>query len=206
MKKKQKGVFEYLGIPGIVSMIGLGVSWLAVVLLLQNLPFLAIAFAIIAFFLDYLDGYIARKIHKESEFGRLLDSSSDFLNYLIFSALLFWIYISPNPLGIFVGFLIIATGAFRLVRFNIEGFEVKNNQLYYTGIIVCFISLTAIVLFFVQQFYPQIISVIAAPIMIVVSFLQITRIPLKKTNTYGFWLILALILLIISLGLQVWHK
>jgi CDP-diacylglycerol--serine O-phosphatidyltransferase len=206
MSKNKKGIFEYLGIPGTISMIGLGFSWLALILLLQNLPFLAITFAIVAFFLDYLDGFIARRMHKDSEFGKLLDSSSDVLNYLIFSALLFCIYIAPNPLGIFVGFIIIASGVFRLARFNVEGFDVKNNQLYYSGIIVCFTSLTAIVLFFIQQFYPQIISIFAVPIMIIISLLQITRIPLKKTNTYGFWLILALLLLIISLGFQLWKK
>ena len=206
MSKKQKGVFEYLGIPGIISMLGLGAGWLAVVLLLQNLPFLAIAFAIIAFFLDCLDGFVARKIKKESDFGRQLDGSFDFFNYLVFSALLFWKYISPNPLGVFVGFLILATGAFRLIRFNIEGFVVKNNQLYYSGIIVCHVSLTAIVLFFVQQFYPQLIAIIATPVMVIVSLLQVSRIPMKKTGTYGFWLTLAFILLVISLGLQIWHK
>lgn len=206
MSNQQKGVFEYLGLPGIVSMFGLAAGWIAVVLLLQNLPFLAISSAIIAFFLDCLDGYVARKTHKESEFGRQLDGSFDFLNYLVFSALLFWRYISPNPLGILVGFLILATGAFRLIRFNIEGFVVKNKQLYYSGIVVCHVSLTAIVLFFMQQFYPQIISFIAIPVMTIVSLLQVSRIPVKKTSTYGFWLTVAFVLLVISLGLQIWHK
>lgn len=206
MNKKQRGLFEYLGIPGIISMLGLGVGWLAIVLLLENLPFLAIAFTIIAFFLDCLDGYVARKIYKESEFGRQLDSTFDFFNYLTFSALLFWKYISPNLLGVLVGFLILATGAFRLIRFNVEGFAVKNNQLYYTGIVVCHISLTTIILFFIQQIYPQIISLIAVPVMIIVSLLQISRIPIRKTGTYGFWLTVAFILLIVSLGLQIWRK
>ncbi|KKQ53150.1 hypothetical protein A2865_02555 [Candidatus Woesebacteria bacterium RIFCSPHIGHO2_01_FULL_39_17] len=206
MKTEYKGVFDYLGLPGIISMFGLAAGWIAVVLLLQNLPFLAISSAIIAFFLDCLDGFIARKTHNESEFGRQLDGSFDFFNYLVFSALLFWKYLSPNLFGILVGFLILATGAFRLIRFNVEGFVIKNNQLYYAGIVVCHVSLTAIVLFFIQQFYPQIISIVAIPVMVTVSLLQISRIPVKKTRTYGFWLTLAFVLLIIALGFQIWHK
>ena len=206
MSKKQKSVFEYLGLPGLISMFGLAAGWLAVVLLLQNLPFLAITFAIIAFFLDCFDGYVARKTHTASEFGRQLDGSLDFFNYLVFSALLFWRYISPNPLGIIVGFFILATGVFRLIRFNVEGFVVRDNQLYYAGIVVCHVSLTAIVLFFIQQFYPQFIGTIAVPTMVIVSLLQISRIPVKKTDTYGLWLTLAFMLLIISLGFQLWQK
>lgn len=206
MNTKQKGIFEYLGIPGMISMLGLATGWIAVVLLLQELPFLAISAAIIAFFLDCLDGYVARKIHKESEFGRQLDGYFDFFNYLVFSALLFCKYISPNLLGMSVGFLVLATGTFRLVRFNVEGFVVKNNQLYYAGIVVCHVSLTAIILFFTQQFYPQAVSIIAVPVMVIISLLQVSRIPVKKTSMYGFWLIIALILLIVSLGFQLWHK
>jgi CDP-diacylglycerol--serine O-phosphatidyltransferase len=206
MNKKQKGIIEYLGIPGIISMFGLACGWLAVVLLLQNLPFIAIIFSIISFVFDCLDGYVARKMHKESEFGRQLDGSFDFFNYLVFSALLFWKYISPNLFGIIVGFLILATGAFRLIRFNIEGFVVKDNKLYYAGIVVCHILLTTVMLFLIQQFYPQVVSVIAIPVMVIVSFLQVTRIPVKKTGAYGFWLALAFALLVIFLELQIWHK
>src|SRR3972149_2661940 len=147
MKTEYKGVFDYLGLPGIISMFGLAAGWIAVVLLLQNLPFLAISSAIIAFFLDCLDGFIARKTHNESEFGRQLDGTFDFFNYSVFSALLFWKYVQPNYLGVIVGFVILATGAFRLVRFNIEGFVIKNHQHYYAGIVVCHITLTAVLLF-----------------------------------------------------------
>jgi phosphatidylserine synthase len=206
MIKKQKGIFEYLGIPGIISMLGLASGWLSIIFLLQNLPFIAIIFSTIAFFFDCLDGFIARKMHKESEFGRQLDGSFDFFNYLVFSALLFWKYISPNPLGIVVGFLILATGAFRLIRFNIEGFVMRNNKLYYAGIVVCHVLLATVILFLAQQFYPLIVNLIAIPTMIIVSLLQITRIPIKKTGTYSFWLTLALAILMISLGLQIWHK
>ena len=206
MNSKQKGVFEYLGLPGVISILGLAAGWMSVVRLLQNLPFLAISAAIIGFYLDCLDGYVARKTHKISEFGRQLDGTFDFFNYLVFAALLFWKYLSPNLLGILVGFLILATGAFRLIRFNVEGFVTKNNQLYYAGIVVCHVSLTAIILFFIQQFYPQIISIIAGPTMVIVSLLQISRILVKKTNAYGFWLTLAFILLVISLGFQTWQK
>lgn len=206
MNAKQKTFFQYLGIPGVISMLSLATGWLAIVFLIQNQPFLGITSAVIAFYLDCLDGYIARKIHKESVFGRQLDGMFDFFNYLIFSALLFWLYIQPNPLGVIVGFVILATGAFRLVRFNIEGFVVKNKQLYYSGIVVCHASLTAALLFIIKQFLPEFISIISIPTMLIVSGLQVSRILVKKSNTYHFWLSIAAVILIIALGFQIWQR
>jgi len=205
MKNSNEGIQQYMNIPNIISMIGLGTGWLALVLLIQGSPFLAIVLAIIAFYLDCLDGFVARKLHKESDFGRQLDGLFDFFNYSVFAALLFWKYISPSPLGIYVGYIILATGAFRLIRFNIEGFVVKNSQLYYAGIVVCHVSLTAITLFLVQQAYPQVAIVIAPIIMTIVSLLQVSRILVKKTNTYIFWLTLAFVLLVISITLHLWQ-
>lgn len=187
-------------------MLNLAAGWIAIVLLLEDLPFLAIISAIIAFYLDCLDGYVARKTRTESEFGRQLDSTIDFLNYILFAAILFWRYILPNPLGILVGFVILATGAFRLIRFNIEGFVTKKRKRYYAGIVVCHISLTTILLFMAQQFYPLIVTIISAPIMLLISTLQASRILIKKSGTYAFWLALAFVLLIISLKLHLWLK
>lgn len=206
MNDKQKTFFEYLGIPGIVSMLSLAAGWLAIVFLIQDRPLLGIASAVVAFYLDCLDGYIARKTRKESVFGRQLDGTFDFFNYLVFSALLFWKYIQPNLIGVIVGFVILATGAFRLVRFNIEGFVVKKNQLYYAGIVVCHVSLTAALLFITKQFFPEFISIISVPIMLIVSGLQVSRILVKKSNTYHIWLSIAAIILIIVLGLQIWQR
>lgn len=206
MSKVEKSFFEYLGIPGIISMSALVASWLAVILLLQNLPFLGIASAIISFFLDCLDGYVARKTHQESEFGRQLDGMLDFFNYLVFPALLFWKYLHPNLIGIMVGFIILATGSFRLIRFNIEGFVVIKGQIYYAGIVVCHILLTTVLLFIAQQFYPKVISFISVPIMLVVCYLQTSRILVKKSGTYHFWLMMALIIFAVALGIQIWQK
>lgn len=206
MNDKQKTPFQYLGIPGIISILSLAVGWLAIVFLIQNQPLLGIASAVIAFYLDCLDGYVARRTYKESVFGKQLDGTFDFFNYLVFSALLFWKYIQPNFLGVIVGFVILATGAFRLVRFNIEGFVVKNNQLYYAGIVVCHVSLAAALLFMLKQFFPEIISVISIPVMLIVSGLQVSRILVKKSNTYHFWLSIAAIILIVALGLQIWQR
>lgn len=205
MRDNNKNVLDYLNVPNIISMIGLGTGWLAIALLIQGFPFLAIVFAIIAFYLDCLDGLVARKMHKESEFGRQLDGLFDFFNYSVFSALLYWLYISPNALGVCIGFLILATGAFRLIRFNIEGFVVIESELYYAGIVVCHISLTAIVLYLCQQVSPQVVSIVAPVIIATMSLLQVSRILVKKTNTYVFWITLAMVLLAISFTLHIWQ-
>lgn len=206
MNPKHKSIAGYLGWPGLVSMLSLLVGWIAIVLLIMGFPLPAITASIAAFFLDCLDGAIARKTDKESDFGRQLDGMFDFLNYSGFSALLFWLYVSPNILGVAVGFFILATGAFRLTRFNIEGYVTKNGEYHYAGIVVCHISLTVIVLYFLQQFYPALVEIIAIPITLIISALQASRVLVKKTNFYHIWLSLAFLLLLVSLGLQLWPR
>ena len=203
---KQKGFFEYLGFAGLVSMLALAAGWMAIIFLFQNLPYVAIIFEVLAFYFDTLDGYVARKTRTVSEFGKLLDSTLDFFNYSVFSALLFWKFLLPNSIGILVGYIILSTGAFRLSRFNVEGFVIKNKQYYYSGIVVCHISLTVIILFFLKQIYPAIITFISTPIVIIISVMQISRIMTKKTSTYSFWLTIAFVILITSLFFQLWHK
>lgn len=206
MNKRYPSFFEYLGIPGFITLFSLWCGWLAIILILKNLPFHGIISAIVAFFFDCLDGYIARKTKTVSEFGRQLDGCVDFFNYLVFSSLLFWKYISPDNAGIVVGYIILATGSFRLIRFNIEGFVIKHNNLYYTGIVVCHVSLTTILLYFLLQFYPNVVHIIAVPVVLIVSCLQVSRIHIKKTNSYPFWLSVAFLLLLVSLFFILWHK
>lgn len=201
-----RSAWEYLRLPGIISLVCLAFSWAAITTLISGLPLVAIPLAVVAFFLDCLDGYVARRTNQASEFGRQLDGTIDFLNYSVFAALLFWLQIMPNFSGAVIGFIILATGAFRLIRFNIEGFVEKNGALYYAGIVVCHITLATSVLYYIQQFYPYITGIIAAPIIIVLSLAQASRILIKKTNFYKVWLGMAGVLLSFSVGMLVYSN
>ena len=201
-----KEIISFLGLAGFVSLLSLAATWVAIVFLIEGEPFLAIYSALAAFLLDSLDGYIARNRHTESVFGRQLDSMVDFLNYSVFSALLLLLYIAPNILGALVGFVIISTGALRLVRFNIEGLVQETGEKYYAGIVVCFLSFTAALLFLGKHFLPEITFWVASPILLALSILQLSRIKVRKTNMYPVWFTLAFLLLILTIWVDAWIK
>ena len=84
-------------------------------------------------FLDILDGTIARYLKTCSEFGKQLDSLSDFIGFGIAPAILMYNFINvefDNPILSYTTFLIPILSALRLAKYNSETTQKK----YFTGI------------------------------------------------------------------------
>ncbi|SOC20696.1 CDP-diacylglycerol--serine O-phosphatidyltransferase [Ureibacillus xyleni] len=81
----------------------------------------SVLFIFIAAFLDRYDGKVARKFNQESELGKQLDSMGDIISFGVAPALLMYENIMTDfgMAGMILTILYIATGAFRLARFNI---------------------------------------------------------------------------------------
>jgi len=93
-----------------------------------------------AFFLDGLDGRIARMTNTASDFGREMDSLADVISFGIAPAILAFawgVYFVDGSLGTglqhlhdigaFVSFLFLLCGAARLARFNVQKNPVPKN-------------------------------------------------------------------------------
>lgn len=191
----------YITLPTLITISVIALSWCALVLLVAGLPHWAIVTATVAFVFDGIDGWAARYFRQESSLGRILDSIGDFLNYSLFAALLTYLYIIPGVWGVFVGMIIVVTGAYRLARFTVEGFLREKTHLYYEGLIVCYLSLTAVLLYFAHSYYPYITSYVSGPLLIGASLLQVTRIKIRKTGLI-VWVLIAGIVAIIALKLE----
>lgn len=90
----------------------------------MNGHFVAAALAIFgAFFLDVMDGRVARWTRSESEFGAQYDSLSDMVAFGVAPALVAfcWALSSLNQGGWVVTFIYMACAALRLARFNTSG-------------------------------------------------------------------------------------
>lgn len=191
----------YITIPTMITLCVIALSWCALVLLVAGLPHWAIVAATVAFVFDGIDGWASRYFRQESPLGRILDSIGDFLNYSLFAALLTYLYIIPGVWGIFVGMIIVVTGAYRLARFTLEGFRREKNHLYYEGLIVCYLSLIAVILYFAHMYYPYSTSLVSGPLLIGASLLQVSRIKIRKTGTV-VWVLIAGVIAIIALKLE----
>ena len=183
--------------PNVISLMALFLSWMSIVILLSDRFYLSFSVVLIAFIMDALDGYVARRLKKESSFGRQLDGYVDVFIFLIYPALSFYLFFGlRDVVSIIIVFIYIAAGIFRLARFNVTGFlTVKNKEhLSYPGLPVFFNHLTILILLAlnwlpVKYFFP-----IAYIIILLNSLLMVLKFPFPKPRS--IWPFVLLLLLV----------
>ena len=113
---------EYLTIPNALTFTRLVGAIVLIFIKPMTLPFLVIYS--IAGFTDAIDGYVARKLHQESEFGSKLDSVSDLTFYAVMLIKTFPFLYSglPKKIWIFVGAVIL----FRLFMYIVNAVVKKE--------------------------------------------------------------------------------
>lgn len=79
---------------------------------------------LIAFFLDYLDGKVARLLKQETKFGELLDSLADLVSFGVAPAMIAYLIHDLWP----VSLIFLGAGAYRLARYNATKGEVKGFE------------------------------------------------------------------------------
>ena len=71
---------------------------------------------------DMMDGRVARRLNRYSEFGVQLDSIADIISFGVAPALIAWSWMlhELGPVGVFATFWYVLCAAFRLARFNVS--------------------------------------------------------------------------------------
>lgn len=183
--------------PNIISLMALFLSWISIVILLNNRFYLSFSVILIAFIMDALDGYIARRLKKESSFGRQLDGYVDVFVFLIYPALSFYLFFGlRNAISIIIVFIYIAAGVLRLARFNVTGFLTVQNRehLSYSGLPVFFNHLTILILLAFNRLPVEYFFPIAYIIIILNSVLMVLKFPFPKPRS--IWPFVLLLLLV----------
>ena len=178
---------SYVGWAGAVTLLSLLAAWTAIAFLLDSNVQLAIVFAVVAFLLDIADGFLARKLGTTSEFGRLLDSMVDAVNYSMLAALVAEQILLPGPLGFIVGFLILACGILRLVLFTMNGFEEEGDRLYYVGVITPHLTLAVALTYLITRFV-EVPELVVAVTLGVIALAQLSTFRTRKTGVLVFWI------------------
>lgn len=190
-----KKYLEVLGLPGLISVLALLSAWVAIVLVLDGSLKYSVIFAVIAFFLDSLDGCTARRMNRVSEIGRQLDSMVDLVAYSVYSAILVDRVLIPGLVGAVVGYTILVFGLLRLIRFNADGYIEDSSGRYYRGVVVCHMALATISFLLLSSHF-KIPSIIMALTLVVLSILQLSNIRTRKTGTLPFWYSVAVLLIV----------
>ena len=125
-------------LPNILTLIGVCLGISSIKFSLDQNYSLAVIFLLFAALLDALDGRVARLIKGTSEFGKELDSLTDFVSFGIAPALIlfFWELNNYGKLGWAITLIYSVCCVLRLARFNLTKIEEtqswKNN--FFEGI------------------------------------------------------------------------
>ena len=125
-------------LPSLLTIIGVCLGISSIKFSLDQNYSLAVTFLVFAALLDALDGRIARLIKGTSEFGKELDSLTDFVSFGIAPAfiLYFWELKNYGKIGWAITLIFSVCCVLRLARFNLTKIseEVEWKQNYFEGV------------------------------------------------------------------------
>jgi len=182
-------------LPNILTLIGVCLGISSIKFALDDNYDLAVIFLLFAALLDALDGRIARLIKGTSEFGKELDSLTDFVSFGIAPAfiLYFWELKNYGKLGWAITLVFSVCCVLRLARFNLtkinENAEWKLN--YFEGVpspAGAGLILLPLIYELSELNFNINIKVLTPYLMIFVSILLISKIPtfsMKKIKIPG---------------------
>ncbi|HHW47614.1 MAG TPA: CDP-alcohol phosphatidyltransferase [Clostridiaceae bacterium] len=127
-------VLKYVNIPTIITSLSICAGVVSFILFthgIYNFGILAYGFAL---FFDGIDGKIARKLKKETDFGAECDSLSDAINFTVIPALIAYFTGFKGPIAVCVLLIYVISGIWRLANFNISGLIQVEGKSYFTGI------------------------------------------------------------------------
>ncbi len=134
----------------------------------------SVLFIFIAALLDRFDGMVARKLGQESELGKQLDSMSDIISFGVAPAILIYMVdlFEFGTVGMIVAIIYIASGAFRLARFNI----MESNG-YFTGLPITAAGTILTLSFFGLSIFPPVFYMF---LTVILAILMISTFTLRK--------------------------
>ena len=171
-------------LPNIITLVGVCLGISSIKFSLDQNFSIAVIFILLASILDALDGRIARLIKGTSDFGKELDSLTDFVSFGIAPAFIiyFWKLNSLGKIGWIITLIFSICCVLRLARFNLTKIDANEQWKinYFEGIpspIGAILILMPLVfeLSNFGQFYD--LSPISPFLTILVSILLISKIP-----------------------------
>ncbi len=168
----------------------------------------AVTLVIMAGILDSLDGRIARMTGTSSEFGKELDSLSDFLSFGLAPALILyhWGFADLGRTGWLFAFLLPVAGALRLARFNVQAAKVDKR--YFVGLPIPAGAAAAVLpLYFLPEGLPPAFKAAALAYVVALSWLMVSTIRYRSFKEFDWRerrpsrlvFVLALVLVLVAL-------
>ena len=141
---------------------------------------------------DGLDGKVARMTNTTSEFGVQFDSLADLVAFGVTPALTvyLWQLHSYGNLGLMASFLLIACGALRLARFNVQA--AVTSKKFFVGLPIPAQASTVATLILFAPYLPEpwiadVLPMACLILVYVLSFLMVSTMRYASFKEYGFF-------------------
>lgn len=181
-----KGVYL---LPNLFTMASLFSGFLGIIWAVEGrFEYCALAI-LVSCVLDGLDGMVARLTRSASEFGAQLDSLADLVAFGVTPAIMvyMWQLQAYGRLGLLASFLLIACGALRLARFNVQAG--KTCKKFFIGLPIpasgCILATLVLFSTVAPEFFLQRIGPLTLGLVYMLSFLMVSRVryfSLKEFN------------------------
>lgn len=132
-KIKQTGAVV---VPSIFTLANMGFGFFSILAASEGNYIQASWLLVISYFMDMLDGRIARFLHGESSFGVEIDSLSDWMSFGIAPAYLIFKFALKDIgyIGYAIAFLYVLCGALRLARYNLKSHFGESDKNHFQGL------------------------------------------------------------------------
>ncbi len=102
----------------LLTTVGVFLGLLAIYLAFMSHFYLSVPFILLSGIIDYFDGKISRKTNNTTKLGSYLDLTNDAVSFLIAPMVLFGLYFYVSYWVVLLSILWLASGIYRLYRFN----------------------------------------------------------------------------------------
>jgi phosphatidylserine synthase len=164
MKSSKKNLLAELSLADYITVLSNFLILNGFWLLWNGHMLLAIAVVFVSMYLDYLDGWTARK-YGGSPYGKVLDSLYDILGWVLFPALVVNIQTHWAWWSVVITTLYCMAAAIRLSRFTVAGY-VETDKRYYTGMPVSYSRYALLVVLLAGGVLSAVMLAIMIPLMV----------------------------------------
>lgn len=175
-------------LPNILTLINMSLGVMAILLAVSdstnnNRLFFASLLVMVAALTDRFDGKVARMLDATSELGKELDSLSDLISFGVAPIIIAWRinFFHWGIPGYLISLIFPMAGAYRLARYNTTAFDNVFRGVPIT-IAGSFLAIDNLFNLFVELKYKltDVHRIIAAAIIILLSYFMISKIKIKK--------------------------
>lgn len=177
-----------LVLPNFFTVMNMFCGFFAIIKILQKNFVIGSWLIIFASIFDALDGKLARFINTKSKFGIEFDSLADFISFgAAPSILIYVLYLNEfENLGIFLSFIPLVCGGFRLARFNITPVTLKKDRFIGLPIPLYAITISSFVILNYDLWNTMKLNHFTIPMILILSILMISKVKYEKLPQFKF--------------------